>query len=106
LRRPTRKEAAGFERDGDIVFHEAALTLSLLFEAGRHLRPAVAIRLLSQRSNMGLHDHCSAVSPPNLQAALKAGPVHFRYLVTRGLPLTSSTLKGRLKRGAKTAWVA
>jgi hypothetical protein len=62
------------------------------------------IRVIQQKTGADL----SIPIHPNLQAALKAGPAHIRYLVTNlhGRPFNSGTLKDMLKRAVAAAGLA
>jgi hypothetical protein len=93
------RAAAEFERDGDVVFHAAPLYL--LFGPP----PCAGLSRSGCFSNVPIWAFTTIVllSPPNLQPALEAGPVHFSYPQPQGHPLTSGTLKDWLDRGAKTS---
>jgi hypothetical protein len=89
--------AAEFERDRKVVFHAAPLYL--LFGPP----PCAGLSRSGCFSNVPIWAFTTIVlrSPPNLQPALEAGPVHFGY--PQPHPSAHERHKDWLNRGAKTS---
>lgn len=106
----TNAELAAFEARWPLGTRQRLAYALLLYtgqrtgDVAKMLREHISdgcIRVIQQKTGAGL----SIPIHPNLQAALKAGPAHIRYLVTNlhGRPFNSGTLKDMLKRAVAAA---
>jgi integrase len=106
----TEAELAAFESRWPLGTRQRLAYALLLYtgqrtgDVAKMLREHISdgrIRVVQQKTGADL----SIPIDPHLQAALKAGPVHIRYLVTNlhGRPFNSGTLKDMLKRAAAAA---